>query len=282
MKRKLSISAKVILLFFASFLLLFLVGLFFQYRHSSFLENQIQAAMLESDNNLLQEVLKKQNQIIEKTLSNVIGIKELSTFLLDPSGQNARLIVSGLFLTMKNDNIVRFVVYDKTLKPVLNNAVEALGDRIEFLPDSLKPLFMETAEDFKTRFYFRCNPGAQKAAPLEYSAATVVADADDNPIGFVEVAIDPSSWLNELAEGGHCAAGIFDPLHQSFSLNTAGETFEKLKALTTRIDTHRSMVSAIDKKFYYSDLLPLEAPGGTILSWLWLARDQTEKIYGPA
>jgi hypothetical protein len=278
MKRSISINIKVILLFSVSFLMLFSIFLIFQYRHSTFLENQIQASLQDADNNLLQGTLKKQNQVLEKTVSSAVGFKELTTFLLDPSSKNARLIVSGLFLSMKNDNIVRFVVYDKDMKIILHNASDEFGERTDPLPASLQSVFQESAKDFSTRYYFRCNSSGQKATPVEYTASTVVADTNDEPIGFVEVAIHPLCWVSELAQTGKCLAGLFDPAHRCFSLSTDGVFFEKFKGAGIDTGKDRSLIAAVNEKYYYSDSLPLKSAGGDIISWLWLARDQTEKI----
>ena len=226
---------------------------------------------------VIDTILEKQNVTLEKTLSGVVGVKELATFLSDGTDAGAKMVVDGLFLSLKAKQVVRFTVYDKELNVRVQHSVEGLPVRSGRLPGGLQAVFLEAAKDFNSRFYFRGSDDPKVAASAEYSVATVIADGNDQPIGFVELVLDPALWVNQIAAIAGCAAALYDVNHRRFTYQQEPELFGKLEPiLLPEADSTRPAVTAqIGDSHYLSTCLPLRSPDGGLVSTLWLTRDNT-------
>ena len=74
---------------------------------------------------------------------------------------------------------------------------------------------------------------------MTYSVATVVTDDDDNTIGYVELALNPRLWINQIAELTTNTAMLYDPQRKSITLSTKEElTASLLPALPDDLASH--------------------------------------------
>jgi hypothetical protein len=276
MKRSLSINTKILSVLLISCLSISALSSFLYLRGMRQLGGELEQVRLESGSLVIDTILEKQNVTLEKTLSGVVGVKELATFLSDGKDAGAKMVVDGLFLSLKAKQVVRFTVYDKELNVRVQHSVEGLPVRSGRLPGGLQAVFLEAAKDFNSRFYFRGSDDPKVAASAEYSVATVIADGNDQPIGFVELVLDPALWVNQIAAIAGCAAALYDVNHRRFTYQQTPELFGKLEPILLPEDSTRPAVTAqIGDSHYLSTCLPLRSPDGGLVSTLWLTRDNT-------
>jgi len=276
MKGSLSINTKILAVLFMSCLSISVLWTFLYLRGMRQLSDELEQVRQESGRLVVDTILEKQNVALEKTLNGVVGVKELAAFLTDGKDAGAKIVVDGLFLTLKAKQVIRFVVYDKDFNVRLQHPVEGLPARSSRLPDGLQAVFREAAKDFNSRFFFRGSDDPKEAASAEYSVATVVADGNDQPIGFVELVLDPAVWVNQVGAIAGCAAALYDVNHRRFTYRQEPELFGKLEAVLRPEDSRRPAVTArIGDAHYLSTCLPLESPDGALVNTLWLSRDNT-------
>jgi hypothetical protein len=276
MWRKLSINTKIIaVLFISSLSISFLWFLLYQ-RGVAQLGKEIEQVRLESDTLVLEDILNKQKEHLEKTISGLLAVRELGAFVTNPRDAKAKLVVDGMFLSLKAKSVIRFVLYDKDMVVVADNRHEGFPARSGRLPEGLRGLFEEAAKDFLCRFYFRGQEAPAIPIAAEFSAATVIANDQDQPIGFVEIALDPSVWMEKVATIAHCAVGLHDVAHHRFSRQHDPELFAKIEALLPGLESMRPAVaSQIGDLHYLSTCVPLKGPDGGLVNTLWLTRDNT-------
>jgi methyl-accepting chemotaxis protein len=276
MKRSLSIHTKILAVLLISCLSISVLWTALYLRGMRQLNDELEQVRLESGRLVVDTILEKQNVSLEKTLNGVIGVKELTNFLTDGKTAGAKLVVDGLFLPLKAKQVIRFVVYDKDFNVRLQHRVEGLPARSGRLPAGLQALFREAAKDFNSRFFFRGADDPKKAAAAEYSVATVVADGNDQPIGFVELVLDPAVWVDQVADIAGCAAALYDVNHRRFTYRQEPELFGRLEAVLRPEDSSRPAVTArVGDAHYFASCLPLKSPDGALVNSLWLARDNT-------
>ena len=112
--------------------------------------------------------------------------------------------VSGSFLSLQEQKVSRLSVYDKDFNLLLQTTAEGVVPRSARLPGHLQPSFRKAAETFANITYLRGSEGKGKEAAGEYCGATVVADDDDEPIGYVELAFSSRVWLTALSKLTQC------------------------------------------------------------------------------
>jgi methyl-accepting chemotaxis protein len=276
MRRTLSINTKILAVLFSSCLSITFLWSALYLRGMRQLGEEIEQVRLESDSLVLNTILEKQNQALEKALNSVVGVKELTTLLSNGADASTKLVVDGLFLSLKAKQVIRFVVYDKEFNVRVQHSVDGLPARAGRLPAGLRAVFQETAKDFSYRFYFRGSDDPGKTGPAEYSVATVVADSNDQPIGFVELVLDPAVWVNQIAEITRCAAALYDVSQRRFTYQQEPDLFGKLQTILAPGQVAQPAVTAqIGGSYYFSTCLPLKGPDGARVNTLWLTRDNT-------
>lgn len=279
MKRSLSINTKIVAVLIISCLSISALWSILYLRAMRQLGAEIEQVRLESGSLVLDSILEKQNETLERTLNGIVGVKELTAFLSDGQNAKARLAVDGLFLTLKTKQVVRFVVYDKDLNVRLQHSVKGLPVRSGRLPNGLRAVFQETAKDFKSRFYFRGPDEPREPAAAEYSAATVIADNNDQPLGFVELVLDPAVWVDQVAAIARCAAALCDANHLRFTYRQNPEFFGRLEpTLRNEMSAQPAVASKLGDFHYISCCLPLKSPDGKTVNTLWLTRDDTAQV----
>jgi methyl-accepting chemotaxis protein len=242
------------------------------------MDHENNASMRQGYEIALSGVLHRQEMKLDKALTTLLNTFELQDYLVDTSNNDAKMILSGMYLSLEEIGFSRLSIYDKNHNALLQAVDEEHSARTSPLSAYLRPVFKQASEDFLNHYYFRGNENTSSVTPVEYCGVTVVTDDDDNIIGFVEIAIAAKAWIRAIAESTHCSSAL--------SLNNATFTISSDKNLYHSIK-EKVGVSSVDndsqiykvlEKYYHSDRLPLKNSAGKIVSWLWLSKDFTKQV----
>ncbi len=279
MARNISIRLRIIGLFAVSFtMLLLLVGVI-EYRNLILFESEDGKTFRKGNSLVLHSIMNRQDRILDEALTYIVNFEEIRKYLSNQMDANAKLIVSGMFTSLQNQNIGRFIIYDRDYNILAQYKSNNLPARNNRLPDYLHPLYQKSAQEVSNKKYFRGVEDHQETFPIEYCGATVITDDNDKPIGFVEVSLLTSTWVKELAQVTEIPAGIYDPARQKFTCTTDPAFYGQLGDLVKDIsDGQDTVVHTIKDQYFRSVHIPLRAPSGAIVSWLWLTQNQTAQI----
>lgn len=282
MRRSVSINVKILGLFAASCLVFLLVMTLIQFRMMGLFDQESASTFRRSNLLVQQSVLERQTPNLNKALNYVLFLDELLEFVEDPADDNAKMIVGGSFLSLEEENkISRLAVYDRDYRIIAQFTSDGVPARQKALPQSLRTTYNECAETYENRLYFRGNENRDKEQiePTEYCGAGVIINDDDEVIGFVEAALPPEVWLNDLATLTECAGATYDPVSQRFGLKTEPALYESVARLPEAKPVEDgSIVVSLQKKYFRADRIPILNPAGETISWIWLTRNETEKI----
>lgn len=70
----------------------------------------------------LNGAISSQQPRIEKALTNVLNTDELLSFIENPQDPSSKMVLDGLFLSLREQQIVRFVIYDSNYNILLQQA----------------------------------------------------------------------------------------------------------------------------------------------------------------
>ncbi len=215
---------------------------------------------------------------MEKALTNVLNTDELITFMVNQQEASAKMVLDGLFLSLQEEDVVRFVLYDSGYKVILQQSAN-LPMYPTILPKSLQPLFKEAEKDFEFHYFFRAPDVQSEAYPVTYSVTTVVTDDDDNTIGYVELALNPAVWINQIAELTTNTAMLYDPSRKTITFSTNEEmTASLLPALPDDLASQSFVQVKADQTVLLADILPLNGPDEEIAGLLLVTSDATSFV----
>lgn len=275
--KRMSISIKLISVFATALVIVTVLAILVAYQYASRLEDRIDQALRKGHTLVFSSVMANQNKHLEKTLFELLGFDELIQFVKNPNDQNARMVVSGMFISLQSENIVRICVYDQEMNIIFQQTNKELPARSQPLPETLQKVFALSKSELANQFYFRGPDSQTPRYPVEYSGMTVILDDEDHPIGFVEIALSPSVWIQALAANVKREAALFDISAKSFLYSTTPDLYMKIEngIETVRQDT---IVSNQGDTYYHSDILPIETHGEQTATQLWLTQDCTDEI----
>lgn len=148
----------------------------------------------------LNGAISNQQPILEKAVTNILNTDETVRFLTDAADDSAKMVLSGIFLSLQEQGIARFVVYDINYKILLQHKMDELLAYTAKLPENFQPLFQQAEKDFENHYYFRGPGPSEPAFPISYNVTTVITDDDDNTIGYVELGLDSGLLVNQIAK----------------------------------------------------------------------------------
>jgi methyl-accepting chemotaxis protein len=151
-----------------------------------------------------------QKKHLEKHLTNVLITDELITFSLNPQDAGAKLVVEGIFLSLIEENIIRFSIYSAD-KEMLFEQVKGLPSRPRTLPAAFSAKYDQAAKDFGFHYYFRGTEDGMPSSPVEFCILAAVTDDDDKVVSFVELAVKSSLWSDTIAKLTQCTVFLYDP-----------------------------------------------------------------------
>ncbi len=279
MFRRFSINVKIIGIFCISqFLMLILIG-FVLYISVTQQKQMTEDATVSGHAIAMKSILTHRDAALEKAILSLLNNDKLVEFALNRDG-NARMIIEGAFLSLEQqNNCCRMTIYSKDLEVLIQNRSKDLPPRESRLPPYLHDLFQGTGKDFSIVYYFRGPEGIEPAFPVEYCGATVITGDDDQPVGFVEVAMSPATWLTRVSDLTRCQAAVLDMENQRFLLSTESPIFAGIENAGLKNSAlEKSRVSCLGEQYYLSHLMPLQDPSGKIVAQLWLTRENTPEV----
>jgi hypothetical protein len=281
MKRIVSINVKIAGLLLACCLTICVLFALFFIRSTRNLAEEAQSIQVTSDGLVIKGITAKLNEQLEKLLNSVVGVAETAAFLTDPANAKAKLVVDGMFLTLKARKVVRFTIYDKDMHLILHDGLERLPARIGDLPSIFHKVYHDMAEDLKPRFYFRGSDNPEKPGAAEYAGAAVVTDSKDRPIGFAELVLDPAAWVDQVGSIAIADAALFDPTHRRFVYTKNQTLFSDIQSHVGDIGQEAAFFGChMGERHLASSCVPIEGPDGKLVSRLWLVREDTDKVNG--
>ena len=224
----------------------------------------------------LNGAIANQRAILEKGLTNVLNTDETIRFITDPQDSSSKMVLDGLFLSLQEQHITKFIVYNANYKILLQQMQDSPSYPIH-LPDDFQKLFKKAADDFEFHYFFRAPQKSEQIYAVSYSVATVITDDDDNTIGYVELALDSSLWVKQVSELTTNEVMLYDTNHATISLSTNTELATKLLPSLPANMQDKSFVQirAQDTDFL-TDILPLIGPDKTTIGLLLVISDATE------
>jgi len=75
----------------------------------------------------LNGAISSQQPILEKAITNVLNTDETAGFLVKPDDDTAKMVLSGIFLSLQEEGIVRLAVYNAKLQILLQQNTEGLA-----------------------------------------------------------------------------------------------------------------------------------------------------------
>jgi methyl-accepting chemotaxis protein len=280
MKLKLSINTKIVAVFLISSLSICVLAFSMYLRGTRHLAKEIESVWHESDMLVLREILEKQKGPLEKALNSLLRVKELVAFLEKKDAQS-KMVVDGMFLSLKAKDLIRFVVYDKDMNVAAQHAADGLSPRSGRLPGWLHTLYQDIAKDFECRFYFRGADDSDIAASAEFSAATVVADKNDQPIGFIEIGLDPKVWVSQVSTIGRTKSALQDVINRCFTFQEDPAIFGKVDpSLLAHASAEPAVAFQVENLHYASSCLQLKRPDGSTVNVLWMVRENSAQVAG--
>ncbi|MEW6428986.1 MAG: methyl-accepting chemotaxis protein [Thermodesulfobacteriota bacterium] len=269
-----SLQNKILAIFTFSTLLLFALMSLARQRDVAVLEKRADRALRATNTIALDGVLLKQKTALEKVLTGLLNTDEVNQFVQDPKNAYAEKVVRGQMASLAATGITLMTVYDKDYNVLLRENAGGRVDGSPPLPANLHPVFAESADSFGNVFYFR-TPAAG-SGPAQFCAATVLADANDNVAGFIEVALAVEIWTGELKGLTGAAVALYDEATGQFTYATDSELYNDIGKRKKAGIVDGTEVTRSGDVYYLSDRLPLAAPDGSVAGWLWLTADHTE------
>ena len=236
-------------------------------------------AMHLADTIALNGAISNQQPLMEKALTYVLTTDELVSFIQDPQDSNSKMLMDGLFVSMQEQQIVRFVIYDIDYR-ILLQYTGNLPPYPNLLPRNLQQVFQKAADDLEFHFFFR-GPGQQaaEASSISYNVATVITDDDDNTIGYVELALDPAVWIKQIAELTTNTVMLYDPRHRASNLSTNEELTDRLLPALPENIQHRTFIqTSAQSTDFLVDILPLTDPSEELSGLLLVISDATNFV----
>lgn len=224
----------------------------------------------------LNGAISNQRPILEKALTNVLNTDETISFILDPQNSSAKMVLDGLFLSLQEQHITKFVVYNANYN-ILLQQTQDLAPYPQQLPGHIQPLFQKAAEDFEFHYFFRAPEKAAPLFPVSYSVATVITDDDDNTIGFVELTLDSSLWVKQIGTLTTNEVMLYDTNHADISLSTNTElTGKLLPSLPEKMESKSFIQIRAQNTDFLTDILPIKGPDEKTIGLLLVISDATQ------
>lgn len=278
MQRNISLNIKILGIFSLSLAAILILMLAMHFRDIRRMEQENNTSLRQGYEIALSGVLHRQDMKLDKALTSLLNTFELQDFLLDNSNNDAKMILSGMYLSMEETGFSRLSIYDKNHNAILQSVDEEHIARISPLPSYLHPIFKKASDDFLNHYFFRGNENNSAETPVEYCGIAVVTDDNDNVIGFVEVALAAKAWINPIAQSTSCSAAL-STNDNTFTITTEKDLYDRIKEKAgLTLVSNNSQIYHINKKHYHADRIPLKNSAGQIVSWLWLSKDHTKQI----
>lgn len=226
----------------------------------------------------LDSVITSQKQRLEKSLTTVLMVDELVTLALDPKNQASRMVLDGLFLSLAEENIVRFSIYNPERAMILQQ-VKGPPPRPLVLPTELFGKFEQAAEDLAFHYYFRGTETGMESCPVEFCILSVATDKNDKPVAFVELAVKSCLWTDMIAKLTGSRVFLYDPLHKKIPVTEDKAFADQLVVNLPGDLSHNSFFqTTIDQSHFITNIIPVTGQNDKAVGQLLISADASEPI----
>lgn len=224
----------------------------------------------------LNGAISSQQPFLEKEVTNVLNTDETFKFLSNPQDSTAKMVLDGIFLSLQEQNIARFALYDANFTILLQHAKD-LPTYPTQLPENIRPLFNKAAEDFEFHYYFRGPDKDEPPYPAAYSVVTVITDDDDNTVGYAELALNSALWVSQIAELTTNAVMLYDSNQSVITLSTNEQLSQKLlPALPENLQDHSFIQTTSKSTDFLTDIIPIAGYDDKPVALLLIISDVTK------
>lgn len=245
---------------------------------SNALKAERDKAMATANTIALDGVITHQKQRLEKSLTTVLMVDELANLALDPKNKNARMVLDGLFLSLAEENIVRFSVYDRNRDLILQQ-VKGPPPRPTSLPAEFRQKFDQAAKDLAFHHYFRGTDPNMESCPVEFCILSVVTDKQDNPVAFVELAVKSSLWADMIAQLTGGKVFLYDPVHKKIPTTENQAFADQLVAhLPSDLSRNGFFQTDTEQSHFFTNIIPLTGLADTAVGHLLISADASDLI----
>jgi methyl-accepting chemotaxis protein len=242
------------------------------------LKDERNRTMHSADTIALDGAISKQRSVLDTQMTEVLNTDELAVFLTDRENTETRMIIEGMFLSLKEAKISRLTLYDSQRQIILQQSGD-LPERTGAIPEELQASFTKAEQDFAFHYYFRGSDGVTEKLPVEYCIMTVATDLDDNVIGFVELALDSSVWLNQVAKLTGNPTLLYDSENRFITASTDANLSEQVASgLPDSLSDLSFLQLQTDKSSLLVDILPLKGAMDNTAGVLFVVNDSTALI----
>jgi methyl-accepting chemotaxis protein len=272
---KIGLKTKILGVVLLPVLLLILIFAFIHTRNTEVLTAQFVFARNIANSIAHDSTLAEMRKRLEKQALRLLNTEELLQFLKDPQNKSTKLVADGLFLTLKEEEIGRYSLFDANQQIVLQHT-DQVAIRSGAMQQGVRKSFAEAAGDFLPHFYFRGSEDNTTAIAAEYCVVTAIADDKDKVVGYLELAIDSRLWLQTIAELTKTIGILQDPGKDQFVIATDKEVMAKLSS--TGPGNYTAGVPHVQKAgetYLAVNFLPIAGPDGGLIGRLLLVCDVT-------
>ena len=240
------------------------------------LKHERNRSMHIGDTIALDGAISNQRPVLEKAITNILNTDETLSFISDPKDSNAKMVLEGMFLSLEEQGIARFVAYNANFKVLLQ---QQKGDLVAYttkLPTDLEPLFKQAEKDFEFHYFFRGSTPTEELFPITYSVVTVITDFDDNTIGYIEIALDSAPLVKEIAERTTNTVMLYSHSHHAISLSSNPDmTKGLLQTLPEELADKSFIQSSTKSGHLLTDILHIKGYDGEVVSVMLIVSDAT-------
>nr|WP_320011530.1 methyl-accepting chemotaxis protein [uncultured Desulfobulbus sp.] len=223
-------------------------------------------------------VIAGQAKHLEKMLTNVLMIMELVDYTIDPENKTARMVLEGQFLSLVEEGIIRFSVYDKE-KNIIFQQVKGVSKRKKALPGTYIDTFTAAAKDAAFHLYFRGSESGMREIGAEYCILSSIIDDDDATIGYVELAAAPGRWVQRIAELTQARVFLYDPAHHALPVSESPELAQRLLSqLPKNLHNLHFIQTSFEGQHCLVNILPIKDPYNKACNSLLVAQNATHLV----
>jgi methyl-accepting chemotaxis protein len=273
-----SLSLKIKIMGMTALPIILLLPVFFGIYNqgTSELKHERNRSMHIGDTIALDGAISNQQPVLEKAITNILNTDETVSFISNPEDSNAKMVLEGMFLSLEEQGVARLIAYNANFKILLQQQKEKLPTYINTLPGKLEPLFKQAEKDFEFHYFFRAPTPTEQLFPVAYTVITVITDFDDNTVGYIELALDSTPLVEQIAERTTNTVMLYSPAHHAISLSSdPALATELLPALPEKLESKSFIQTRTGSAELLTDILPIKGYDEQIIAMVLIVSDAT-------
>lgn len=272
-----NLRVKILLIYCVSFMVILLALFYMQFQALQLQKAETAKTIRNNNEIILQESILDYQKTLGKKLDLFLITEDVYDFF-ETRDQQIASRIEGIFLGLDVNNIIRLNIYDKEHKIILTDNSDHFPKSPDSLPEELKDLYTQAAEDLESKYYFRNYKDSNGKVEIEYSGMVAVTDDDDNILGYIELSINPMFILKEITSLTKGFAAFMHTEHRQFGYSTDPEQFKKIENQLNGIQKDRLEITALkDGIIYRSDCIPIRGANNKLIKWLWITEDYSSQ-----